>query len=615
MKRDASSPSIGARALTAGVLASALCLAACGSEPTREDAAATKGDVFVVVIDTLRRDSLRTFAPDSPLGEAFDALARDSIVFDDLRSGTSWTRPAVASLLTGQHSKRHGIHGRRDVLPATGPHVVERLRDAGYATHAWSANPNVLPLWGFGRGFDTFVDLGENLPQEPGRTRVPKVEGRMAFERVLEAVDRADGPGFYYVHVVDPHPPYRPSKEDLAAIDAMGDAIRDTFPVEIGSPFTRVAWERSYRRYMGEVLDVDRALGELVAGLKARDRYDDATILVVSDHGEEFLEHGGEGHGFTLFEEVLRVPGLLKRADGAGAGTRYEGPVELVDMMPTLLASIGLTPPPEIDGRNLLEVHPDADRARYADLFLDRSRLAAVYEGGHKLIVDYLTDRAELFDLERDPEERRDLSRKDPERTTRMKALLVSARARHAAGWHLRGCGCRDRTDELSFDLEWAPERKEAAATTLDVESSDTLTTTPGGARVRWVLEPDRGRAVSEETRRADRDELVLAASDDADARVVPSGDGGLAVAFGAGPIAVVSEPLDLAGRRPEAAISASEPVDCLALVRAYASKDPGAGDLCEPHLRIWYVAEPESHEGELDPDVRDRLRALGYAE
>lgn len=584
---------------------------ACSSGPEAGDGT-PDGDVFVIVIDTLRRDSLLTFEPTSPLGEHFDALASDALVFDDLRSGTSWTRPSVASLFTGQHSKRHGIHGRRDVLPPAGPHLVEQLRDAGYATHAWSANPNILPLWGFERGFDSFVDLGEGLPLEPGRTRVPKVDGRMAFERVIDVVEEADSPGFYYVHVVDPHRPYRPSKEVLAEIDAMGDAIRATFPVDIGTPFTRVVWDNYYRRYMGEVLDVDRALGAFVTRLKELGRYEDATILVVSDHGEEFLEHGGEVHGFTLFEEVLLVPGLLKRAGGRDAGRRFTRPAELADMMPTLLASLGIETPAEVDGRNLLAADAPETGARFADLFLDRTRIAAVYDDHHKLIVDYLTDRSELFDLEADPDERRDLTRSEPERAARMRAMLDAARARHASGWHLRGCGCRDRSETLEFGVTGAD-----TAASLDVEAEDTLTPIESGTtQVRWVLAPDESRAAAgDEARRADRDDLVLGAGDDATLSVLPQGDTPLNMAFGRGPIERRSEAFDLDPELEMARLGASEPVDCHALVRAYSTQDPSAGAFCSPHLRIWYVAPPESKQGELDPEIRDRLRALGYAE
>lgn len=577
-------------------------------EPARSGAG--RGDVFVIVIDTLRRDALRTFEPASPVGTHLDDLARDGVVFDDLRSGTSWTRPAVASLLTGLDAQRHGVHGRRDVLPADGPHLAEALQAAGFETFAWSANPNVLPIWGFDRGFDHFVDLGAEAEREPGRIRAPKVDGRTVFDRVLEALDRTSAGSFHYVHVIDPHRPYRPTRTALDEIDAMGDAVLELFPVAVDTPNTGVLRDHDFRRYMGEVFDVDAALGEFIEGLKARGRYDAATILVVSDHGEEFLEHGGIDHGSTLYEEVLRVPGLLKQAHGRGAQSRIATPAELADLMPTLLASLDVPIPGELDGRDVQADRGDPGRARFANLFLDRHRISAIYDPPYKLIVDHVNDRVVLHDLERDPGERLDLARREPARTQRMHAALDHARARHAPGWHLRGCGCRDREARIAFDVELAG--GEMATIGLEDER-DAIR--PGADAISVLLD----LAPSAEDR-ADRDELVLtpAVSGDAtefEARLRPLDPLGLPIAIGRGSITTRRAAFALEDDRAGAHVDASAPIDCGALVGADRIAEVDTGDLCTPHLRVWHVEAAPARRDDLDVELKERLRALGYAE
>jgi arylsulfatase A-like enzyme len=223
-------------------------------------AAGARPSVFLVLIDTVRFDRLGTFNPGIRVGTFLDRLAMDGIVFEELRSSSSWTRPAVATLWTGL-SLAHKTLGRSDVLASDVLTLPEILQENGYETVAWSTNPNVLPIWGFAQGFDAFFDVGAF------KWVTDKTDARAVLDLVKSALEtHPRAPVFYYIHVIDAHWPYLPDKLHLQAV-AADQSLKHTFPAADSSYDRRPEVELEYEQYLAEILDMDEAIGELLERL------------------------------------------------------------------------------------------------------------------------------------------------------------------------------------------------------------------------------------------------------------------------------------------------------------------------------------------------------------
>jgi len=188
--------------------------------------------------------------------------------------------------------------------------------------------------------------------------------------------------------------------------------------------------------YDAEIAANDAAFGRLVAELRARELYDPLLLVFVSDHGEEFLDHGGWEHGATLYQELVHVPLLLKLPRGAGSGQRIGERVRQVDVLPTILDALGSEIPPGIQGRSLLPLLQAPSRrpaAAFSSLDLDGRRIESVILKDRKLIHTLAHDRRpvglELYDLASDPGERRNLTAADPD-AVRGLSWLIERRAR-----------------------------------------------------------------------------------------------------------------------------------------------------------------------------------------
>jgi len=253
--------------------------------------------MLVVMIDTLRSDhtSLAGYAVDTTPNLV--RLAADGAQFDRAYTPASWTRPASASLLTSVAPERHRAAGRLDRLAADQRTWAEVARDAGYRTVAISANPNVLPFWGFARGFGRFIDF-DARGWVKQRRDAADLFGR-AIEIIDEEIISNETPLFLYLHPIDPHHPYDPPT-------AVAREIYPDFSEKESGRELR-PWAKPHdvdsaiRRYDAEIRHVDAEFGRLLDALRSRDLYDEALIIVVADHGEEFFDHGDLYHGRSLY--------------------------------------------------------------------------------------------------------------------------------------------------------------------------------------------------------------------------------------------------------------------------------------------------------------------------
>jgi arylsulfatase A-like enzyme len=561
--------------------------------------------VFVLVLDAARFDQLRPFRADAAFGEHLQALAADSVVLRELRSSSSWTRPAVASLFTGLRADRHRVHGRGDRLADDFVTLAEILRERGWATAAWSANPNVLPLWGFGQGFDAFVDQGSRA-----WIRI-KTDGAELVDR-LRAALAARGPesGFYYLHMMDPHAPYLPSAEQRGVVDEL-PGVTDLFPRPLAIVDVPRDW-KAFRDYLGELLDVDQHVGAFVDLLRDEGLYDEALIVVVADHGEEFLDHGGRDHGRTLYEEVLHVPGLIKLPGNRYGGRVFEAPVSFEDLAPTMLDVLGLPIPEGIDGRALAlgDAQAPAPRPHVATLRLDGRVQRSIVDPPWKLVQFEGIGMTLLFDLAEDPRERRNLAGVEPEIAERLDALLTGLLQRDQQGWHVLVCGT---LEESRAHLLLRAPGAEVAFRGFEPDEVQPGNTTAGS----WLLQPllrpttlSREALVrAEDAAVADHAEVVIVAHENGDEPVfeLEAADGSAIVyLLGAGDTPASARHVEVTAKQADVSITAAARIDCdsqhLSAVPARA------------FVRIWYVAPAESiDDEELDPVLRERMRALGY--
>jgi arylsulfatase A-like enzyme len=385
-------------------------------------------DVVLVTLDTTRADRLGPYGYKRPTTPALDRLAADANIYTMARSTSSWTLPAHASLFTGRLPASHGasydpdgplvlttVVGAEpgaDTARANGlapgiPTLAELLGAAGYATAGVVAGPWMASVFGLARGF---AHWGDDQIDSVAGARAPIVT-----EQALRQLDAADHrPLFLFLNYFDPHAPYDPPQQ---ALDEVVPGF--VMPQKRSLPVARDAL------YDGEIRAMDDELGRVLERLRELGRYDDALIVVTADHGEQLGDHGLIGHGYSLFEEEIRVPLIVKLPTGAaGAGSRrIDAPVSLTDVFALILAQVGLPLPDDIQGEVPPAHHPIVAETRAAPRGPLHVGWRAIVDGRFKLLTSSDGER-HLFDLEADPHERHDLAALEAERVHALHTLL-----------------------------------------------------------------------------------------------------------------------------------------------------------------------------------------------
>ena len=363
--------------------------------------------VVLVSIDTLRRDHMSVYGYPRKTTPGLEAFATEAIVFDDAVSTSSWTLPAHASLLTSTYPSAHGAVNLNVGLSRSWPNLATLFRKSGFTTQAMVTHVYLAPEYGFDEGFDRHQYLPE--------TRAEELTDRAV--RFLSAMGDRDF--FLFVHYYDPHWHYDPPPP----YDTEFDPSYEGEVSGVWWDFKELAADEVDARdlhhikalYDGEILYTDRHVERLFREMKSLGIFDKSVIVVTSDHGEEFLEHGHWEHQKTLYEELLRIPLLVKLPNGKGSGRRISEQVSLVDVAPTILEALSVPRPPSFEGRSLFELLGASPKSGRREAWsetehtVDDSRKLSLRLGaeGRKAIFS-LRDGSvdiELFDLARDPGE------------------------------------------------------------------------------------------------------------------------------------------------------------------------------------------------------------------
>lgn len=436
-----------------GMLAAlaAIPLAAC--RPAEPDHARPR-TVILISLDTLRKDAVGVYRGSAATGMStpvLDAFARDAVAVDGARTPMPFTLPAHMSLLTSQPPRVHGVsHGDRRLSAELGT-LPEWLREAGFETHGVAVNYWMKGGFGFERGFDSYELVEQGLVSS-GRVNA-------ALRRILDQARSSPGTEqslFLFVQYFDAHsastlvrqnalPYYSPPayRNDLAALPegqlcdategcASGFLLGADLAGRAVAPGTLAHVRALYDR---SVSHLDAQLGEFFDDLKRRDLYDEALIVVTSDHGEEFREHGRFLHSQT-YDETLAVPLLVKlpqRLAAGVAGTRAVGLAMLEDVAPTILDVLGLPLPDTAQGVSLLPLMLRGESVRELVVSQDKSRRSrhAIVADGYKLIFDFASGDMELYDLTSDPLETKDLARANPKRAAGLQRRLAGVVAQN----------------------------------------------------------------------------------------------------------------------------------------------------------------------------------------
>ena len=419
-----------------GCLLASACTRTPDSSPRAAPATVARPDILLVTIDTLRADHLGSYGYHLPTSPFIDRLAAGGVRFERAYSTSSWTVPAVVSMLTSTYPSRHGMgqrtvasHGQWHVTPAGLPSLPEALSAAGYRTYGFTANFGLPAERGFSRGFDRYRCIGA--------VDVEAIEDEL--ERWLPDL-QAGSPWFFWLHLFDAHAPYTGREPWLSTLypETAASALeRGTISAAMVEPNERTAAtvDRAQQFYDSEIRRLDHYLERLFERIP---RSDDALVLLTADHGEEFLDHGDVLHGRNLYNETLRIPFIVRFPDRRFAGRIVSKPVSLIDVLPTLLTVAGAPVPAEAAGADLvatiLESRTPAPRSIFAELESGR-RQRAVTDGRWKYVItDHQESAPLLFDLDHDPGESNDLLGSRPELELSFRHLLAAyERARPTA--------------------------------------------------------------------------------------------------------------------------------------------------------------------------------------
>jgi arylsulfatase A-like enzyme len=373
-------------------------------------------NILLVSIDTLRADHLKSYGYGRETAPTLSRLASEGAQFMHSYSQASSTVPTHASMFTGRFPFQHRAFNVVWPLRETELTLAELLHEQGYRTFAAASSFRFQPSSGFSQGFDTY-DLFDRLPESERSAAVTA--------RVVAHLEReTPQPFFGFVHYFDPHAPYAPPEPYRTrwhpGIEGMSLAkARDFFR---NDPEANAPELLAYMvgLYDGEIGYLDAHLEQLLAALDRLALSRDTILVVTSDHGEEFQEHGGFGHAMRLHEEVLRVPLIIRWSGRIDAGLEIDEPVQTVDLFPTLVSLAGLPLDTDVPGRDwsaeLLGRRPahSAQQGALRDVSLAQERpntwsVTATVRGRRlKLIVEDGAVRG-LFDLRDDPGETRDV--------------------------------------------------------------------------------------------------------------------------------------------------------------------------------------------------------------
>lgn len=459
-------------------------------DPGSNGSARRPRGVILIQADTLRRDHLDAYGYSRQTAPVVTSLAKEGALFQNYTVQATWTKVSTPSLMTSLYPMSHGVTDFADRLPAAANTLAESYRAAGYANISFASVLFTGQFTNLHQGFEELHEDGSF--SEPGSSKT----AREYVDRLGEWLTRhRDTPFFAFLHVFDPHDPFEPRRpyeslwadpsrkeEHQRQLAAVRKVIKEPLLRMFGMPSREELVEAGFDAdafvshdrdwYDGSIRGMDVEIGRLMQTLRRLGLADDTLVVFLSDHGEEFLEHGRMFHGQSVYGELTQAPLIMRWPAGLPAGRVIDDVVQTIDVMPTLLELSGIKPPDGLQGQSLVPLlEPAAGAARDArwqrrpaisqKALTDARQAAApppsdtesfaITDGQWKLVHHTVRPRGgpefELYDFRKDPLDLTDVAARQPD--------VVSRLSRALDGWKRMAQAARlspdaDTTKDLS---------------------------------------------------------------------------------------------------------------------------------------------------------------------
>lgn len=382
-------------------------------------------NVLLITIDSLRPDHLHCYGYPKETSPRIDRFAAEGALFEAAISSSSWTLPAHASMFTGLAASVHGCTDARHQLPGSHSTLTKRLKNTGFVTIGAVSSPFLTPVSGLAQGFDKYIDCttplsSDDLEKTRGATSptiVTVIQGWLH--------QNTQRPFFMFINFWDAHFDYTPPPPFDTKFDPdyVGNITGEQFLTDpkINPDMPERDLEHLQALYDGEIAWVDTHFGIILDMLKAADLLDSTIVILTSGHGTAFFEHDLKGHRNSLYDEVIRVPLIIRYPDRVPAGKRYKQQARGMDLLPTITDLLGM-PTPNLMGRSLAPLFVDRSieirgkETAISELTVHGHSLRSFRQPDRKTIFYVDRDRGMVFDLVADPGELAALA--DPESPT-----------------------------------------------------------------------------------------------------------------------------------------------------------------------------------------------------
>ncbi len=428
------------------------------ADPQETIAKAKKAkNLIMVVMDTTRADQFETFTKDNGIHTPkFDAFSKEGTAFTRAYNNGNWTKPSVLTILSGLYPATHTATKPESRVPEGIELISEHLQSQGVKTQGFTSNPVVSEKFGFERGWDGFEVFYE-----------AEASGQSMYKRASKwTEENGDKPFFLYIQTIDPHTTYAVPKQYWSRY------YKKNYTGQIGESFKRdeqkkindkemtltdddVSWIQAL--YHGEISYQDEHVGFFLDQLKAQGRLEDTIVVLTNDHGEEIHDHGSFGHGWTLFEEMIRAPLVIHYPPLFPKASVVDAITEHVDLAPTLLEALGLPPMKGTEGTSFLPaLHGSVEQEpRYAIAVSDNGK-RSIHIGNWKLEISKKKGWKQLFEITSKVAETRD-RRADAELAGRLCEIYMGEGMATPGKLHRQsgvGGGTRFKAQDANMDAE-----------------------------------------------------------------------------------------------------------------------------------------------------------------